>query len=833
MKKDAVKGLRIVLLMIAAALLISSVQAINTGTLIYFKILSDPAPTVQFTAPTPFNGTYNTTQTINVTANDANLSSIAIYVNGTAVHACGSSPCQYTFPGDGNYTVYAVANDTNGNTNTTETRNIIIDTTPPQIQYASPTPANGTYNTTQTINVTASDTGTGIANITIYVNGSAVKTCSASPCDYTLTGEGNYTFYATAYDNAGNSNTTQTRNIAIDKTYPSIFEASLSPYAIINGSNVSLYVNASGFDYLWATVRRPDGTSENVTLANNTNTIYMNTSLLGIYNVTFYGADIAGNTVTRKDHFEAFRGVLLDLNVTNSSILGINSTFISYYRNGTVALNQSAIGYYVIYIPNTTLDMQFYAHNDSITVTTYNIDIINAVGKYIGLDVHYRESGFLVTYGVSPQWTVTSGKVRIKYDDVNYTNEDNLRLYKCDDFNFTAMNCTGLWNDVTSISTQDKPGDYFEITVTGFSGFSIKEVTPAPPGTGGGGGGGGGGQSTEKECIEDWRCGAWSGCFNGMQTRECTDRNACGTDAYRPYTRMPCSVPCSAHWNCTEWSTCTPAGEQTRECTDDAGCGTRRDMPQTKQGCGYDAYGHCHNRIQDYGEDGIDCGGGCEACMILEKPTIAEYAPANILCELIPLFVLAMFILLLLAAGLKILPKSLKVLSAVNLGLMIVGLILILPAAKFPNGACMAIADQLPIITEILWFLSVTFTITLLEGLAIIYIKRKELLIPPEPPHKREKRGRKAAILLIISASMIIGFSISMIININTIIDRAAEGTNAAESGLMAYMPFVIAMLLLTGILFWMKEPEPPMPPPEQKRLLHRTRQRQEKRRNG
>jgi uncharacterized membrane protein len=588
----------------------------------------------------------------------------------------------------------------------------IASDAPPTIQYVSPTPNNGTYNTTQIINVTAADSN--LTNITIIVNGTAVTVCGASPCNYTLTNEGNYTVYAIAYDNMSNSNSTETRNIVIDKTPPRFLTTGVSPYAIINGSNVSLYVNSTGFDYLWATVRRPDGSKENVTLTNDANTIYMNTSLLGIYNVTFYAADLAGNTETREDYFEAFRGILLDLNVTNSSILGINSTFISYYRNGTVALNQSAIGHYVIYVPNTTLDLEFYAYSNRIVVTTYNIDIIDAAGKYVGMDVHYNSDGFLVTYGAEPQWTVTDGKVRIKYDNLNYTNEDNLRLYKCDDFNFTEMNCTGTWNDVTPSSTQNKPQYYFEILVTGFSGFSIKEIFAAAPQLGGGGGGGG-----EKVCIEDWKCGPWNSCFNGRQARGCSDLNACGTTQYRPDTEVSCFVPCYTKWNCTEWSACTTSGTQTRVCTDAAQCGTRRGMSPTTQQC----RDSCHDGLQNNDEEEIDCGGSCEACKRTEMPT-REYAAANILCTLIPFLIILLLVMILLIKASNIEKRAEKIMAVVNVVMMILLLLTMLPISGFNHGACMALADTMQIIDEILLFLVVTFAVMLLEAIIYLLLRR-------------------------------------------------------------------------------------------------------------
>ncbi|MCX8194456.1 MAG: hypothetical protein N3G19_03835, partial [Candidatus Pacearchaeota archaeon] len=103
------------------------------------------------------------------------------------------------------------------------TGNFTIDNTPPSIQFVSPTEINGTTinrNYIQ-VNVTASDAGTGLKNITIYLYNStglinsSSSTTSPLFVNFTGLGEGIYYFNATAYDNWNNTNSTETRNVTI------------------------------------------------------------------------------------------------------------------------------------------------------------------------------------------------------------------------------------------------------------------------------------------------------------------------------------------------------------------------------------------------------------------------------------------------------------------------------------------------------------------------------------------------------------------------------------------------------------------------------------------
>ena len=44
-------------------------------------------------------------------------------------------------------------------------------------------------------------------------------------------------------------------------------------------------------------------------------------------------------------------------------------------------------------------------------------------------------------------------------------------------------------------------------------------------------------------CQPDWECTGWSRCIDGEQTRNCTDKNECGTDKNRPPETQDCETP--------------------------------------------------------------------------------------------------------------------------------------------------------------------------------------------------------------------------------------------------------------------------------------------------
>ncbi len=146
------------------------------------------------------------------------------------------------FVPDGNYTINTTITDKVGNTNTLYVGQVRVDNTAPKINFEIPTPATENYNSVQTINVSASDDR--LSEIKLYVDNIEVNSSSGENVLYSL-GEGNHTINATAYDEVGNKNVTETRNIFIDMNAPQI---SYTAPTKGDGDNVSqnwIFVNVS------------------------------------------------------------------------------------------------------------------------------------------------------------------------------------------------------------------------------------------------------------------------------------------------------------------------------------------------------------------------------------------------------------------------------------------------------------------------------------------------------------------------------------------------------------------------------------------------------------
>ncbi len=175
-------------------------------------------------APASLNITSNGTNT-NATITNPSLTtfeftnkSISLISNGTSGSFWFNSQTNQT----GNFTVNISTLDALNNLSSTLLNITISDTTPPTISFVNQTPAGGTLNVPYIpVNVTASDSGSGLKNITIYLynsTGLVGLQSNAAPFFYNFTGLINGTYYlnATAYDNSNNSNSISSITLAIN-----------------------------------------------------------------------------------------------------------------------------------------------------------------------------------------------------------------------------------------------------------------------------------------------------------------------------------------------------------------------------------------------------------------------------------------------------------------------------------------------------------------------------------------------------------------------------------------------------------------------------------------
>ena len=155
----------------------------TTSSETYYVNATDAiAPATDFVSPTETSGSYVNRRYIltNVTALDSGsgLKNITTRVYNSSRSLVSSTTAStspkytnFSVSSDGLYYLNATACDNMDNCNYTETRNVTIDTVNPLINFTSPTEVSGTSinRNNIAINVTASNSLSGIKNITIYL----------------------------------------------------------------------------------------------------------------------------------------------------------------------------------------------------------------------------------------------------------------------------------------------------------------------------------------------------------------------------------------------------------------------------------------------------------------------------------------------------------------------------------------------------------------------------------------------------------------------------------------------------------------------------------------
>ncbi|MBI4453891.1 Ig-like domain-containing protein [Candidatus Woesearchaeota archaeon] len=78
--------------------------------------------------------------------------------------------------------------------------------------------------------------------------------------------------------------------------------------------------------------------------------------------------------------------------------------------------------------------------------------------------------------------------------------------------------------------------------------------------------------------------------------------------ARAPYHR------CDEKWECSDWSVCSLDDTKTRKCNDVNKCNTKQKKPAEIAQCEYQPT--CNDGIKNGNEEGIDCGGSCNPCIV-------------------------------------------------------------------------------------------------------------------------------------------------------------------------------------------------------------------------
>ena len=329
---------------------------------VYIGTALPSPPTVTLNSPAD-NANVSLNIAFNCSAIDnANVLNLTLIIDSADNYTITNSSASQTYISlqqiynltEGSHNWTCRASDGDGNNVTTSTRFLTVDLTNPNINFTSPTETSGSvYSRTNIIiNVTASDSGTGLKNITIYLynstglRNSTTSTTSPLFLNFTSLIDGLYFFNATAFDNAKNSNKTETRNITIDTTSPSI--SIIAPANITYNNKTQLVNISSNGDYIWFY----NGTA-NVTYTapvyvifnegSNTLTAYANDTVNNVNSTSVtFSIDLTNPNATLISPANASYSNASTINFTAniSDDVGINYTILNIY-NQTSLVNQT------------------------------------------------------------------------------------------------------------------------------------------------------------------------------------------------------------------------------------------------------------------------------------------------------------------------------------------------------------------------------------------------------------------------------------------------------------------------------------------------------------
>jgi parallel beta-helix repeat protein len=270
----------------------------------------------------------------------------------------------------------------------------------------------------------------------------------------------------------------QTPPPAADTT-PPVISLSLSPSSVLNGSQVNLHVDAMdnvNVSTIWAIIDYPGSGQDTIFLNNHTDNFY-NVTRLGRHNVTIYANDSSDNRANVTDNFMSVVGITINISVYENDGDGTDSvvTIFDKATHSVIDSFSSASGDFPNKaVANGTYDLQFNAYDDEFVVLLLDVDLWDNIDRQIGMDDPNPPTGYELTYAAETDYAFGKAIVRVYYDEGDIGDEDGLMLYICDDWNFSARLCNTTWSNHTN-ATHNKSADYFEIGVTSFSAFSLRQ----------------------------------------------------------------------------------------------------------------------------------------------------------------------------------------------------------------------------------------------------------------------------------------------------------------------------------------------------------------------
>ncbi|RLG14629.1 MAG: hypothetical protein DRN71_02820, partial [Candidatus Nanohalarchaeota archaeon] len=257
-------------------------------------------------------------------------------------------------------------------------------------------------------------------------------------------------------------------------------------------------------------------------VGNDTYSFQYNFTSLGDYIIKYTPKDTLNNSGTIEQYFEVYRNItfLGDINKADGS--GQQASFKFYRQNQSYSdaqlLDQfttySNGSYNVPRMHDRFYDIEITA--DSNTIRMYNVNLTNHSNDPVDIDIvpgnEVQITGTTELGGIAVKSTIAShGRVTLQYVPDAGTKEDNIYIYKCEDWNYTETKCDGEWVvQERSIGNINKIYNTISVDISSFSAYIAAESVPlVPPGTiiysttGSAGGSSSGGSSINTSHLEE------------------------------------------------------------------------------------------------------------------------------------------------------------------------------------------------------------------------------------------------------------------------------------------------------------------------------------------
>ncbi len=469
---------------------------------VFFTTDTGP-PNITFNSPSSTNYSSRSVE-INVTATDSTgVSSVTSEVNHTVnltlVNSSGfwiNKSYSYA-EGSNNVTLYV--NDSVGNTNTSETVEFNVDTSPPVINITSPENTNYSskfiwFNAT---------TGEKLLNSSWKLDAkklSGVKNSSQKFYIRENVTEDSHNASFEAFDWAGNFNSSTVNfTVSID---PVIEHFQVENPNVLKGEKVNLTANITEHSYgnVSLNLTLPNGTfltryPENTTPLSGNEVEWRKslaeTSLKGSYSAKLKVNDTMGNEANDTVKFNVSEQVEVNSNASNGKKKVNLSWKIKYPENRKLrAKENSSKANFTLPKGSWTIELSESGIKNSSTIELKETKL----NRNLSLDTSWEQdfsassSGFDIkdTLAAGIGFNFSSATVKIPYSGTL----SNRKALKCSAWNFTEDSCQSGWQEMSSNASFT--GGKLEINASSFSAYAAAEEKTSSNDDGSSGGGGGG-----------------------------------------------------------------------------------------------------------------------------------------------------------------------------------------------------------------------------------------------------------------------------------------------------------------------------------------------------